>query len=253
MRKVCAFAVVALIAGGLSASGAVTAEVKEFGGAPVLWIDGKPTTGLMHWNHAMTAEDVALFREAGVHLFSVTGIPMMRGADGAAPSYADGFDTIPELTDEKIDELFSLFARHDPEAKVLIRVELKTPEFWRQAHPSELVKVYDVERGEYVRRAWASPASEEYLELAEKSIADTIRRIERKWGDNVFGYHLGLGNSSENVYDWGTVIGDYSEAMAKKMGGAASRGGDARSRDLCGAAAKGYAAAIRSAAGRIGG
>ena len=216
MRKVCAFAVVALIAGGLSASGAVTAEVKEFGGAPVLWIDGKPTTGLMHWNHAMTAEDVALFREAGVHLFSVTGIPMMRGADGAAPSYADGFDPIPELTDEKIDELFSLFARHDPEAKVLIRVELKTPEFWRQAHPGELVKVYDVERGEYVRRAWASPASEEYLELAEKSIADTIRRIERKWGDVVFGYHLGLGNSSENVYDWGTVIGDYSEAMAKK-------------------------------------
>lgn len=199
-----------------ASASAVTAEVKEFGGAPVLWIDGRPTTGLMHWNHEMTAEDIGIFRDAGVHLFSVTGIPMMRGDDGAAPSYADGYDVIPELTGAKIDEIFSLFERHDPAAKVLVRVELKTPDFWRKAHPGELVKVYDVEREKYVRRAWASPASEEYLALAEKSIADTIRLIERKWGHLVFGYHLGLGNSSENVYDWGTMIGDYSEAMAKK-------------------------------------
>ena len=39
-------------------------EVKPFGGVPALWIDGRPDTGLMHWNRWPKPEDIAVYEDA---------------------------------------------------------------------------------------------------------------------------------------------------------------------------------------------
>lgn len=46
-----------------------TAQVKVWNGAPTLFINDKPNTGLMLWRHAKGgAAEFADFREAGIHL-----------------------------------------------------------------------------------------------------------------------------------------------------------------------------------------
>ena len=93
-----------LLAVAFSAEEPVVAEVKEYGGAPALWIDGRPDTGLMHWNRYMTPDDVAVFRDAGVHLFSFMGAPDMPDPDGGPVDYSDGMIAkVPLLTPPSLE------------------------------------------------------------------------------------------------------------------------------------------------------
>ncbi|MCQ2392420.1 MAG: hypothetical protein MJ240_13460 [Kiritimatiellae bacterium] len=213
---------VALIAGALAVQGAarpLAAEVKMFGGAPALFLDGRPDTGLMHWNRWMTPADVTAFREAGVHLYSFMGAPEMPNPDGGPVNYADGLVAkVPILSPESIDKMMAMIVAADPEAKVLLRFRMTTPDWWRAAHPGETVKVYDLRRGEWREKLWGSPASKAWLAMCDAAIRRMVRHCEAKWGDRIFGYHPGLGCCAENSYDWGASIGDYSACAIKDFG-----------------------------------
>lgn len=199
----------------------VVAEVCEHGGAPALWIDGRPDTGLMHWNRRMTPEDVAIFRDAGVHLFSFMGAPEMPNPDGGPVDYSDGMAAkVPVLTPQYIDETMKMIVRTDPKAKVLLRLRLTTPDWWRRQHPGETVRIWDEEtKGGWYDHKWGAPSSEAWCRLMEESVRRTIRHCEKTWPGRIIGYHPGLGSCAENSYDWGQSVADFSRVSRGSSSG----------------------------------
>ena len=193
------------------------AEVRPFGGAPALWIDGRPDTGLMHWNRHLSADDVSVFRRAGVHLYSVMGVPEMPSPDGGAVDYGDGFAAVPVMDGRWIDETFAALAKEDPEAKVLVRMRLTTPDWWRRRHPGECVVTVDRE-GRGFERPWASPASKAWLAECDAAMRRTMRIVEAKWSHMTVGYHPGLAACAENSYDWATGVADFSHVQTNALG-----------------------------------
>lgn len=216
---------VALIAGAFAVQGAarpLAAEVKMFGGAPALFLDGRPDTGLMHWNRWMTPADVTAFREAGVHLYSFMGTPEMPNPKGGDVDYGEkSTAAVPVLTFDMIDRTMEMIVANDPEAQVLLRVRMVTPDWFRKAHADEMIKVYDASQGEYVTTDCAGPSGKAWRSLMGSSLRRVIRHCEEKWGDRVFGYHPGLGSCAENSYDWGICVADYSPSHLAKFGGKA--------------------------------
>ena len=57
-------------------------SIRLFGGVPTIHVNGTPVTGLMHWNRNMQTEDVRLFAEAGVRIFSFIGNFILRKISG---------------------------------------------------------------------------------------------------------------------------------------------------------------------------
>ncbi len=201
----------------LAARPPAVSEVKPFGGVPALWIDGRPDTGLMHWNRWPKPEDIAVFRRAGVHLYSVMGLPEMPSPAGASAGYDDGYASVPVLTEEWIDRTFSMIEREDPEAKVLLRMRLTTPKWWREANPLECVATVD-SLGRRKVYPWASPVSVKWLRLCDEALRRTVRYVEERWGHLVIGYHPGIGDCAENAYAWSSEAADFSSAQTNACG-----------------------------------
>jgi len=188
----------------------LTGEVRECGGMPTLFLNGKPDPGLMHWNRRPTPEDVAVFRDSGIHLFSFMGTLPIREAPDIPASYADGLAPVPELTDEFLDATLAMFETADPRAAMLIRFRITTPVWWRERHPERMIRYYDIETGKFDRAPHASISDPEWLELVRRAIADRVEYLEAKWGHRVWGYHPGLCCCAENAYTWGNAVADYS-------------------------------------------
>jgi len=199
---------------GLAGASAVVSEVKGFGGVPALWVDGQPTTGLMHWHKNIQTNDVAVFRDAGVHLYSFEGMCEMPNPNGEPVDYREGRSyALPVLTEKWVDEKMGLIERTDPQAKVLVRLWLGTPKWWAEAHPEECVSAYC--HGRLMQRNWASPFSRRWREDCERAMRRTMRYIEGKWGHLVLGYHPGMAHCAENAYAWNAGVADLSPAALK--------------------------------------
>lgn len=198
------------------------AEVREYGGMPAIWINGKPSNGLMHWNRYMKPEDVAVFRSAGVHLYSFMGTPEMPAPDGGDPGYGEAYTApVPVLSKRMIDDTMKMIVDNDPEAQVLVRIRMVTPKWFRRAHKDEMIKMYSVDKGEYSLSDCAGPSGKKWREMMDSSLREVIRHCEEKWGDHIFGYHPGLGSCAENSYTWGACVADYSKSHLAKFGGPA--------------------------------
>lgn len=219
----CGIFTVGLLGMGLTASGGATvAEVREYGSMPAVWINGKPSNGLMHWNRYMKPEDVAVFRKAGVHLYSFMGTPEMPNPQGGDVNYGEAFTAaVPVLSPEMIDRTMEMIVANDPEAQVLLRVRMVTPDWFRKAHADEMVRIYDAACGKYEVTDCAGPSGKAWRALMESSLRRVIRHCEEKWGDHIFGYHPGLGSCAENSYDWGCSVADYSPSHLARFGGEA--------------------------------
>ncbi len=195
-----------------------TAEVRTFHGMPTLFVNGRPSTGLMHWNRVMKPEDIAVFRDAGIHLYSFMGTPMMRRVPEEEVDYGDGFFPLSELTPEYIDRTMEMIVANDPQAKVVVRFRLTTPSWWRREHPDDCVKMYSFNDRRLVNRHWATPGSPAWRQLTEKAMRETVAMFERRWGDIVIGYHPGMACCAENAYEWANGVADYSPVQLKAWG-----------------------------------
>ena len=73
------------------------AEIGSFGGAPAVFLDGKPATALMHWTRNPQSADTVLFRNEGVHFYSFMGNLAIPAPEGTPEDviHANQFE-IPE-------------------------------------------------------------------------------------------------------------------------------------------------------------
>lgn len=175
----------------------LSAQVAAHHGAPALFINGQPHTGCMFWHSRIqdAAEDIRLFRDAGVSLFT-TGFPC-------------SFDAAGNCDFSGIDLVMKQVLAANPEALVLPRIGLEPPEWWLKLHPEEVQVHYDANNGDEFHR-YVSFASARWLADVSAHLPGLIRYCEERWGDHVFGYHLCAGACGEWSYSWDPVLSGYS-------------------------------------------
>jgi hypothetical protein len=174
----------------------VVARVRNHQGIPTLIIDGQPLFPFAFLG--VQTGHYGEFAAQGAHLYTV--------GCGIGNQGPGGFDPL-----EPARLLEEVLAR-DPEARLILRVQLEPPAAWLAAHPDERVVFDD---GSVGPQSFASPA---WLEL----ICGDLRRFvsylrSSPFADRVIGLHLCTGYSAEwqSWGLWDDRRGDFSPAFAR--------------------------------------
>lgn len=186
--------------------------VRCFAGVPALHINGRPETGLMHWNRNMTAGDVRAFRQSGIRLFSFIGNIDLQ--DGAPVHDAPGA-VFRTMSPEYIDSMMRQILNGAQDALVIPRFRLQASEEWKKRHPGSLMRTYDLEKRCFEDEYMVSLASEEWIREALAALKQSLEYCEKRWGEHIAGYHSGFGHCAEHVWHWGPKVADYNPAMIR--------------------------------------
>jgi beta-galactosidase len=180
-------------------------EVRTWRGAPTLFVNGEPDTGLMFWHSRVenAAEELAGLARHGVRLVSAgfsTGLAAGGGFDHGA-------------ADARIAAILAA----SPDALILPRVSVVPPEWWLDLHPSQRMVHLDELTGEPTLRSGArvSFASAAWRDDFAAALAAFISHCERHHQRHVLGYHIGGGQFGEWSYAWENVLSDYSEPQTE--------------------------------------
>jgi len=165
-------------------------EIKTLNGAPTIYIDGKPDTGLMLWRHAAGGEaEFADFRQAGVHLDLPIG----------------WFWTAQGTIDTKqVDEVFDEILRGNPQALIMPRLHVLQPRWWRVANPTRQVVGYIPACDRHAHGHWDinTFADEKWREEAGVAARALARYVEERYGSNLMGYVICAGDTGEWSPGW---------------------------------------------------
>ncbi len=178
----------------------LTTEVRMLNGAPALFINGRPDSGLMFWHTKpdVGREEIERFAEQGVRLVST-------GFSASGCLREDG-----SCDFSHVDRMMERVLAGNPGALVLPRVGLMPPAWWAQAHPEELQ--WESPDGK-TRRPWAAFPSPAWREQLATALPAFVRYAEERYGDRFFGYHVGDGDCTEWSYTWGATRGDFGPAQ----------------------------------------
>jgi hypothetical protein len=83
----------------------------------------------------------------------------------------------------------------NPRALLLPRIPMDPPEWWRQAHPDDVMQWEDGHRGKAV------VGSPQYRQDAARQLAALVTHLEEKFGDRIAGYHPAGQNTGEWFYE----------------------------------------------------
>lgn len=185
--------------GGSGLAGMKT-QVKMHHGAPTLFVDGRPDTGLMlyHNNVERGHDEIANFARAGIDLITT------------------GIGSTARMSTDEIDEKMRLILKANPRALVLTRLWLGPSEEWAKANPGEMNVNYDPYLDRTVESEYRimSFASEKWRTEMGAGMRKLIRYCEENYPDNFLGYHLAAGECGEWVYAWRNYTqSDYSPAQ----------------------------------------
>lgn len=205
------------------------AQIKQEGGCPTLYIDGKRTLPLIYAlsdvplgepDRKCAKRNIPLFHEAGIDLVSVcTQIDLDWKEDGT-------------YTAEHQIKCIREIIASNPQAKILFRLNITPPYWWMRKYPEELIKYYGLEsqdtgRGPYVifkdkghgREIKVSFVSERWYAdvknvltqlcdiLHEQDLAKYVFAVQVAYG--MYGeWHMFGQYHGENAYE-----GDYSQPM----------------------------------------
>ncbi|OPZ31470.1 MAG: hypothetical protein BWZ02_00209 [Lentisphaerae bacterium ADurb.BinA184] len=177
-------------------------QVRLHHGAPTLFIDDRPDTGLMlyHNNVERGHDEIADFADAGIHLLT-TGV-----GSTASMSFAE------------IDSRMALILAANPRALVLTRLWLGPPQDWAAANPDEMAVHYDPCLGQRVESEYriVSFASAKWRAEMGERMQRLIRYCEERYGEHFLGYHLAAGECGEWSYAWRNYTqSDYSPAQVR--------------------------------------
>lgn len=204
-------------------------EVAPLNGAPALFHDGKPVPLVVYKPRSDGQDrDIRAVSDAGIHLYNF-------GAGHYLGPYwnRDGsFDL--SFTERQLDQCLSV----DGKAALMPRLYYIAPDWWRDAHPEELVKFAGIpdmtayatdsrlrSKG-YVSAAYRESFASEVTHAAiTPYYRKAVRRLMEKYGDRLMGVHVAGGPCGEH-FDWGEWFsfplgkcpppyGDVSEPMRR--------------------------------------
>lgn len=172
--------------------------------SPALSLNGRPYAPLFWSPLVPTFEKFQEYSRTGIDLFFLSTNQKVGPPDWAS-------QTLPAI-DESVENLLKI----NPDARILLKVELRPTFDWLDANPAErLIKANG-------RPGPQSFASERYLALVEKHLVELITHIQsRPYASRIVGYMLwapgradaGLGGAEENIWQSKRdkiVIGDYN-------------------------------------------
>ncbi len=150
------------------------------------------------------------FAAAGIHLFVVDAYfdQMWRGPNQ--------YDFVA------VDEALRAFLSADPDAYLIVMTNVRPPDWWMTAHPTEYVhyaitdKLCEGDDAGNCRRA--SPASQVWREQSAVAWRALVKYVERQpWGKRVIGWHPCYGIYGEWHYfgSWSGQMPDTGEAMTR--------------------------------------
>lgn len=108
---------------------------------------------------------------------------------------------------QAVDSVCETVLRANPRALMLLRVGLYVPDWWKTAHPDDMMRWEDG-----AHQGVASPASAVYRRDTSERLALLIRHVEAKFGAHVAGYHPTGQNTGEWFYmdSWERPLNGYA-------------------------------------------
>lgn len=177
------------------------AEVRPLGGAPALFVNGKPVPAfLVSTNSPQRARRHREFAEAGLHLYSDWFGTSGAGDLGQVKAGIYDYGTY--------DRYFAEVLQADPQAYFLPHIGITAPLWWQEAHPEERCLYADGSRGP------SSFASEKWRQETAEDLRRLIHHLQTApYADRILGYIPYSGYSAEwqSWGLWDDHLADYSE------------------------------------------
>ncbi len=194
------------------------ASVRPLGQKPVIFLNQIPFVPLIYCSYGTISDRalhaIELARKQGVDLVSWCGIDTWITRPGEEPDYSwiDG-------------EIEKVLARN-PEALLIPRVSVGTPDWWLEEHPDAIMLFKKLENGKWVDsrevvwiggRGMPSVASEEWRRASGEALRKLVSHLEEKFGDHIIGYHPCGQNTGEWFYNdsWEGKLNCYEPAFEK--------------------------------------
>ncbi len=190
------------------------AQLKWINGMPAFVINGEAQTvdsyrGILDPMREHGRRQIALFRDAGIHQFSVYARldKCWSGPDEYDFSY--------------VDEQIRAYLSVDPDAWLSVLIRIIPPSWWMEANPDELVGYAspgELGGDEQSRARRGSLASEAWLSDTSDAWGALVKHVEdQPWGKRVIAYQPGYGISAEWHYfgSWQEQYPDTGAAMTR--------------------------------------
>lgn len=226
MKSLAASAAVAGFLGGTGAAaagpagapeaGAITAgtgrriAIREHHGAPAIMIGDQALPAIAYMTYLPHRGQYEDFAGAGYGVYSVAcyfGDRGINSTSGIKP-FRPGLWVGPGDYDfSAVDEDLARVVGAQPNALVILRVNLDVPQWWESRHPGELSVSAD---GGTLRQSFSSAV---WRDEAGQALAALIRHIAASpYANNLIAYHLGAGQTEEWMYHGNRDrLPDYSE------------------------------------------
>lgn len=98
------------------------------------------------------------------------------------------------------DERFQAAIAANPDVRIIVRLGFEPPNEWLDAHPDDLMRSPDGTLIERMHVRFPTPSSEAYRRDAMEAARKFVEYVEKRYPNNIAGYHPSGGNSSEWFY-----------------------------------------------------
>lgn len=191
-------------------AGKTVATVKPHNGAPALFVNGRPHSGMTWATYSPSVEVFSDFTKAGVDLFTFSATPTEAGYGLSVTTWkAPG-----EYDYTQLDQRVMMVLQANPNAYFFPRLYLHAPKWWSEQHPDDIV-LMDPGDGKYVPfiHSGGKPAPSWASETWRRDTIEGLRRLiahvqASPYADRVLGYHLASGTTEEWMM-WGGNEGEW--------------------------------------------
>jgi len=184
--------------------GKTVADVRSHNGAPTLFINDEPHSGMAYAAYRPGVEVFSDFTAAGVDLYTFSATPTEAGYGLSQTTW-----TGPgEYDYSQLDERVMMVLEANPDAYIFPRLYVHAPKWWSEQHPDDIV-LYDPGDGNYVpfvhsgNKPAPSWASEAWRQDTIEGLRRLIAHVEGSpYADRIIGYHIASGTTEEWMM-WG--------------------------------------------------
>ena len=174
-----------------------TVEVRQWNGAPTLFINDRPNTGLMLWRNLQPkpeegTPEFADFHTAGINLIQTDmTLSLVWRPDGT-------------INTGLIDKSMKAILQGNPDALVMFRAHVHGPAWWNAAHPVNHDVGYLAGPDQYGLGGWNVDtfADPKWQKEMGDAAQQEVRYLEEHYGDHIMGYVIGAGDTGEWSPGW---------------------------------------------------